>query len=106
MKGRITLQPLRKENYNQVGWPVFDTENAWFGRIEYEEEHGVKIQDTDETIFLFDNVKEFMVQLEDGSILELNHDSVEEAMDHISKYVRSNYIVKPRKRLWWLFEKV
>jgi len=33
-------------------------------------------------------------------------DSVEEAMDHISKYVRSNYIVKPRKRLWWLFEKV
>jgi uncharacterized protein (TIGR00730 family) len=33
-------------------------------------------------------------------------DSVDEAMDHISKYVRKNYTVKPRKRLWWLFEKV
>ena len=33
-------------------------------------------------------------------------DSVEEAMDHISKYVHLNYKVKPRKRLWWLFEKV
>ena len=33
-------------------------------------------------------------------------DSVEEAMEHISKYVRKNYVVKPRKRLWWLFEKV
>ena len=33
-------------------------------------------------------------------------DSVDEAMEHISKYVRKNYTVKPRKRLWWLFEKV
>jgi uncharacterized protein (TIGR00730 family) len=32
-------------------------------------------------------------------------DSIDEAMDHISKYIRSNYTVKPRKRLWWLFEK-
>ena len=33
-------------------------------------------------------------------------DSVEEAVNHISSYVRKNYKVKPRKRLWWLFEKV
>jgi len=82
MKGRITLQPLRKEKYNKEGWPVFDAENAWFGRIEYEEEHGVKVHETDETVFLFENVKEFMVRLEDGSTLELNHDNVDEAMDN------------------------
>ena len=33
-------------------------------------------------------------------------DSVDEAMEHISKYVHLHYKVKPRKRLWWLFEKV
>lgn len=33
-------------------------------------------------------------------------DSVEEAVNHISIYVRRNYKVKPRKRFWWLFEKV
>ena len=37
--------------------------------------------------------------------LVLLTDSVEEAMDHISKYITANYKVKPRKRLWWLFEK-
>ncbi len=33
-------------------------------------------------------------------------DSEDEAIEHISKYVRKHYKVKPRKRLWWLFEKV
>ena len=33
-------------------------------------------------------------------------DSVDEAISHISSYVRTNYKVTPRKRLWWLFEKV
>jgi uncharacterized protein (TIGR00730 family) len=33
-------------------------------------------------------------------------DSCEEAIHHISTYVNKHYIVKPRKRLWWLFEKV
>ncbi len=37
--------------------------------------------------------------------LVLLTDSVEEAMQHISKYITSNYTVKPRKRLWWLLEK-
>jgi predicted Rossmann-fold nucleotide-binding protein len=32
-------------------------------------------------------------------------DSVDEAMAHIQKYIRSNYQVKPRKRRWWLLEK-
>lgn len=32
-------------------------------------------------------------------------DSEDEAMQHIETYVKSNYKVKPRKRLWWLLEK-
>ncbi|MBM3914433.1 MAG: TIGR00730 family Rossman fold protein [Sphingomonadales bacterium] len=32
-------------------------------------------------------------------------DSVDEAMAHIQKYIRSNYKIKPRKRRWWLLEK-
>jgi uncharacterized protein (TIGR00730 family) len=37
--------------------------------------------------------------------LVLVTDSVEEAMGHISNYISTNYKVRPRKRLWWLFEK-
>jgi uncharacterized protein (TIGR00730 family) len=37
--------------------------------------------------------------------LVLLTDDVEEAMQHISKYITTNYTIKPRKRLWWLFEK-
>lgn len=37
--------------------------------------------------------------------LVLVTDSVDEAMAHITHYIRTNYKVKPRKRLWWLFEK-
>lgn len=33
-------------------------------------------------------------------------DNCDEAIEHISKYVHKNYVVKPRKRFWWLFEKV
>jgi uncharacterized protein (TIGR00730 family) len=33
-------------------------------------------------------------------------DNEDEAIEHISKYVRMHYKVKPRRRLWWLFEKV
>ena len=52
---------------------------------------------------------EFMA--EQGTILreDLNlvllTNSVDEAMEHIGKYIKGNYIVKPRKRQWWLFEK-
>lgn len=37
--------------------------------------------------------------------LVLLTDSIDEAMAHISKYIGDNYTIKPRKRLWWLFEK-
>jgi uncharacterized protein (TIGR00730 family) len=37
--------------------------------------------------------------------LVLMTDSIDEAMAHINKYIVTNYKVKPRKRLWWLFEK-
>ena len=38
-------------------------------------------------------------------LLVLMTDSIDEAMDHINKYISTNYVIKPRKRLWWLFEK-
>lgn len=37
--------------------------------------------------------------------LVLVTDSVEEAMEHIRRYIKTHYTVRPRKRLWWLFEK-
>ncbi len=37
--------------------------------------------------------------------LVLLTDDVGEAMDHIRKYIQTNYKIKPRRRLWWLFEK-
>ena len=37
--------------------------------------------------------------------LVLLTDNYEEAMNHISTYVRNNYKIKPRKQHWWLFEK-
>ena len=41
----------------------------------------------------------------DDLSLILCTDSVYEAMNHISKYVKTNYQIKPAKRRWWLFEK-
>jgi len=32
-------------------------------------------------------------------------ESIDEAMEHISTYITTNYKIKPRKRFWWLFEK-
>lgn len=37
--------------------------------------------------------------------LVLLTDSLDDAFEHIHKYIRSNYQVKPRKRLWWFMEK-
>jgi len=37
--------------------------------------------------------------------LVLITDSIDEAMKHIGSYISKNYKIKPRKRLWWLFEK-
>ena len=42
---------------------------------------------------------------EDMSLVLLT-DDVEEAMNHIQKYITTNYKVRPRKRsFWWLLEK-
>jgi uncharacterized protein (TIGR00730 family) len=59
--------------------------------------------------------KELMEAMEDmalkGTIskedmnLVLLTDDVNEAMEHISKYITTNYKIRPRKRLWWLLEK-
>ncbi len=37
--------------------------------------------------------------------LVLLTDSVKEGMEHINKYLQTNYTIKPRKRRWWLLEK-
>jgi uncharacterized protein (TIGR00730 family) len=49
-------------------------------------------------------VDEGTISKEDLNLLLLT-DSVDEAMQHIHTYIRTNYKVKPRKRYWWLFEK-
>jgi uncharacterized protein (TIGR00730 family) len=49
-------------------------------------------------------VKEGTISKEDMSLV-LVTDSVDEAMDHIHTYISKNYTIKPRKKMWWLFEK-
>ena len=44
------------------------------------------------------------ISKEDMNLVLLT-DDFNEAVDHISKYITSNYKVKPRKRLWAFFEK-
>jgi predicted Rossmann-fold nucleotide-binding protein len=55
------------------------------------------------------NYAEFMAQQgtisRDDMKLVLLTDDIDEAMQHIQNYISQNYQVKPRKRLWWLFEK-
>jgi uncharacterized protein (TIGR00730 family) len=49
-------------------------------------------------------LREGTISQEDLSLVLLT-DDVGEAMDHIKKYIQNNYIVKSRKKQWWLFEK-
>ena len=42
---------------------------------------------------------------EEDMALVLLTDDVHEAMEHIVKYIKQNYKIKRRKRLWWLLEK-
>lgn len=53
---------------------------------------------------IHDMVKQGTISEEDLNLV-LVTDSIDEAMEHILNYVRTNYKVKPRKRYWWLFEK-
>lgn len=41
---------------------------------------------------------------EDLSLVLLT-DDMDEAMEHIRKYIQQNYKIKPRKRKWWLLER-
>jgi uncharacterized protein (TIGR00730 family) len=47
--------------------------------------------------------KEGTISKEDMSLV-LVTDSVEEAMAHIQTYIAKNYTIKPKKKMWWLFE--
>ncbi|MBY0481033.1 MAG: TIGR00730 family Rossman fold protein [Chitinophagaceae bacterium] len=38
--------------------------------------------------------------------LVLVTDDIDEAIQHIHKYVEDNYTIKRRRRMWWLFEKI
>ena len=49
-------------------------------------------------------VEEKTISPEDLKLV-LVTDSVDEAIEHISKYIRLNYKVRPKKRHWWLLEK-
>ena len=42
---------------------------------------------------------------EDDKKLILLTDDIEEAMAYIESFIRLNFTIKPRKRLWWLLEK-
>jgi uncharacterized protein (TIGR00730 family) len=44
------------------------------------------------------------IAMEDMKLV-LMTDDIDEAMQHIRTYITTNYKVRPRKRLWWLFEK-
>lgn len=44
------------------------------------------------------------ISKEDMNLVLLT-DDIDEAMQHIEKYIKTNYKIKPRKRMWWLFEK-
>jgi uncharacterized protein (TIGR00730 family) len=44
------------------------------------------------------------ISTEDMKLVLLT-DDIDEAMQHIRTYITTNYKVRPRKRLWWLFEK-
>ncbi len=49
-------------------------------------------------------VREGTISQEDLSLVLLT-DDVSAAMEHIRKYIQNNYIIRPRKKQWWLFEK-
>ncbi len=51
-----------------------------------------------------DMVKQETINPEDLQLVLIT-DSVNEAMEHIQKYITTNYKVRLRKRKWWWFEK-
>ena len=53
---------------------------------------------------MHDMAKRGTISEEDLNLV-LFTDDVNEAIDHIRKYITTNYKIKPRNRFWWLFEK-
>ena len=51
-----------------------------------------------------DMAQQGTIAKEDMSLVLVTNDE-DEAINHIRSYITANYKVKPRKRLWWLFEK-
>ncbi|MFN4892868.1 MAG: TIGR00730 family Rossman fold protein [Bacteroidota bacterium] len=51
-----------------------------------------------------DMEKQGTISPDDLSLVKFT-DDIDEAMDFIASYIKKHYTVKPRKRLWWLFEK-
>jgi len=51
-----------------------------------------------------DMEKQGTISPDDLSLVKIT-DDIDEAMDFIASYIQKHYTVKPRKRLWWLFEK-
>ena len=51
-----------------------------------------------------DMEKQDTISPDDLSLVKFT-DDIDEAMDFIASYIQKHYTVKPRKRLWWLFEK-
>jgi hypothetical protein len=49
-------------------------------------------------------IKEGTISSDDTKLVLLT-DDIDDAMEHIQVYVKKNYTVKPRKKLWWLLEK-
>ncbi|MEO5999645.1 MAG: TIGR00730 family Rossman fold protein [Chitinophagaceae bacterium] len=55
--------------------------------------------------FIQSMVEKGTISKEDLDLVLLT-DDIEEAMNHIQTYVTKNYTIKPRKRFWWLLEKI
>ncbi|MEY5033899.1 MAG: hypothetical protein RL447_277 [Bacteroidota bacterium] len=51
-----------------------------------------------------DMEKQGTISPDDLSLVKFT-DDIDEAMNFIASYIQKHYTVKPRKRLWWLFEK-
>lgn len=70
-----------------------------FPIVLYGKEYYRELMDTIETM-----AREGTIATEDLKLVLLT-DNIDDAMNHIRTYITSNYKVRPRKRLWWLFEK-
>lgn len=53
---------------------------------------------------MLDMAEKGTISREDMDLVLLT-DDVQEAMEHIHKYITTNYKIRPRTRFWWLFEK-